>query len=301
MISLITHAINLLVLTLASKTDIKNREVPDWLSYGLVISALIINIIYSFLTNSFIPIISAIFGFIFFLIVSFGMFYTGQWGGGDAKLLIAIGALLGFEIRNTKNIFLFFFEKQFLIDFFINLLFVGAFYGTVYSLILVIKNKRKFSNAIKKRYLCKKNMFRFLNLILIFVFLINLFFKFQTMILNLILVLFFLTTLLFYFNMFLKSVEETCMYKLITPDKLTEGDWIAKEIKVNNRKIANPSDLGVSEEQIKELIKLYRQKKIGKVLVKEGMPFIPSFFLAYILTLLLSNNILRLIAQNLVF
>ncbi|MGB9748630.1 MAG: A24 family peptidase [Candidatus Woesearchaeota archaeon] len=300
MITLITHAINLFVLILASTTDIKNREVPDWLNYGLVISAFIINIIYSLLTKSFIPIISSLIGFVFFLIISLGMFYTGQWGGGDTKLLIGIGALLGFEIKNLNYILSFFFEKQFLTDFFINLLCVGAVYGTVYSLILVFKNKRKFLNEIKKKYLPKRKLLISINLILAIYFLIAALFKFKILTLNLILVLLFLFASLFYFNLFLKSVENACMYKLITPEKLTEGDWIAREIKVNNKKIASPSDLGVSEEQIRELIRFYRQKKIGKILVKEGMPFVPSFFFAYILTLLISNNLLRLITQILV-
>lgn len=301
MITLIKHLIAIFVLILASITDIKKREVPDWLNYGLIISALIINIIYSIFSNSFLPIISSILGLLFFLLISAGMFYTGQWGGGDTKLLIGLGALLGFEIQNTTKIILSILQKQFIIDFFINLLFVGAIYGTLYSLALAIKNKTNFLKAFKKKYAERRILLIFFILLTGTTLLITIFFRFKFIILNIFLLTLFMLLILLLFTLFLKSVEETCMYKLISPEKLTEGDWIAKEIKIKNKVIASPSDLGVSEEQIKELIKLYKKRKIKKVLIKEGMPFVPSFLIAYLLTLLMSNNLLRFLTEILIF
>jgi prepilin signal peptidase PulO-like enzyme (type II secretory pathway) len=45
--------------------------------------------------------------------------------------------------------------------------------------------------------------------------------------------------------------------------------------------------LGVSKEQIKELVELKSKKKIDTVLVKEGIPFVPSFLVAFVIVLVL--------------
>jgi len=88
------------------------------------------------------------------------------------------------------------------------------------------------------------------------------------------------------------------MYKLVEPSKLTEGDWIAKEIKVNGKYITGPKDLGIEMEQIEKLIALYKKKKVGKILIKEGMPFVPSFLASFIFTYFF-GSILLLIVNNL--
>ena len=68
------------------------------------------------------------------------------------------------------------------------------------------------------------------------------------------------------------------------PEDLTEGDWIAKDIMVDGEKVCGPRDLGIDEEGIAKLIELKHKKKISKVLIKEGIPFVPSFLAAFALT-----------------
>jgi len=85
------------------------------------------------------------------------------------------------------------------------------------------------------------------------------------------------------------------MIKLVNPKELTEGDWIAKDILVKGKYIAGPKDLGIEKKQIKELIRLYQKRKIKKVLMKIGIPFVPSFFIAYIITLAYGNLVLLFI------
>ena len=82
------------------------------------------------------------------------------------------------------------------------------------------------------------------------------------------------------------------MLKYVTPDKLTEGDWIAKEVKVNGKYITGPKDLGIEKKQIRKLVSLYKKKKVKKILIKEGIPFVPSFFIAYLVTLMFGNLLL---------
>jgi hypothetical protein len=79
------------------------------------------------------------------------------------------------------------------------------------------------------------------------------------------------------------------MYKFIVPEKLTEGDWIAKDVVVDKKKIVGPKDLGIEKHQIKQLIELKKKGKISKVKVKYGIPFVPSFLVAFILSLVLGS------------
>jgi hypothetical protein len=78
---------------------------------------------------------------------------------------------------------------------------------------------------------------------------------------------------LFYY---VRSIEETCMVKYVSPERLTEGDWIEKDIKVGKRTIKK-SVHGLSIEEIKLL-----RKHGKKVLIKEGIPFAPAFLFALI-------------------
>ena len=71
------------------------------------------------------------------------------------------------------------------------------------------------------------------------------------------------------------------MHVWLKPNKLTLGDWIVKDIKHKGKLIASKKDLGLTEEQIAKIKKL----KIKKVLVKEGIPFVPSFFIAFVVTI----------------
>ncbi len=65
---------------------------------------------------------------------------------------------------------------------------------------------------------------------------------------------------------------------------MTEGDWIAKEIKYKGKVITGPKDLGIEKKQINKLKRLFKLNKIRKVLIKEGIPFVPSFLAGWIIT-----------------
>ena len=80
------------------------------------------------------------------------------------------------------------------------------------------------------------------------------------------------------------------MLKYKNPKELTAGDWIAKVVKINGKYICGPKDLGIEPPQIKQLIK----SKVKKVLVKEGIPFVPSFLISFVFTLFFGNIFLIL-------
>ncbi|MEK6962778.1 MAG: hypothetical protein AABX70_00005, partial [Nanoarchaeota archaeon] len=85
----------------------------------------------------------------------------------------------------------------------------------------------------------------------------------------------------YYLVLAMKVLEKTCLIKELPVSKLTEGDWIFKDVRVQGKRICGPKDLGISFKQIAQL----KKWRVKQVWVKEGIPFVPSFFFAYILTL----------------
>jgi len=80
------------------------------------------------------------------------------------------------------------------------------------------------------------------------------------------------------FYIYTKAIETSCMMVYIDPKNVSVGDWVVEEIKLPGKKTIKPHWEGLSEEQV-SLIKKYYKKK---VLVKQGIPFSPSFFLAFL-------------------
>ena len=285
---IVLTAIILIGLIIATITDLKTREVPDWLSYGLIAIGLGVNLIFSFAYGNYWFFVNSLAGFALFLAVALIMFYTGQWGGGDSKVLMGLGALIGFDFRLTNF--------PFMASFLINILVVGAVYGLMWSLFLVFKNFKSFFKEFRKKLRSAK-VIRLKGAVIIFVVLmlaLSFFIK-EAAIRSLLFALALLALLTFYLWVFVKAVEKKCMLKLVTPDKLTEGDWIAKNVKYKGKYICGPKDLGIEKKQIRQLVKLYKQKKIKSILIKEGIPFVPSFLIAYIVTLFLGNLLFLLV------
>ncbi len=280
-INIVLLSIALVALIIGTITDIKTREVPDWLNYSVIFAAVGIRAIYSAFTFDWMFLISGLIGLGIFVAIAYAMFYTGQWGGGDSKLLMGLGALIGFQIPLQP--------ASLSIVFLINLAVFGAVYGMIFMFALAVKHRKEFWHDFYKRIhspeiekirpiiLGSAIVLLVLDLILVKPLIIKL----------LVFLLIAFAYILFYLFLFAKSVEEVAMYKHIPPEKLTEGDWIAKEIRIRGKHIAGPKDLGISRKQIRQLIALKRKGKIRKIKVKYGIPFVPSFLIAFVMTVLL--------------
>ena len=285
---LITYSFSLVALLIGSITDLKTREVPDWINYGLIISGVFVNLILSVIYSDFSLVIGSIAGLLAMFIIACIMFYAGQWGGGDSKILMGIGAMVGVKISLSA--------RQFLLAFLVNSLLIGALYGLMWAVLLLLKKRRGFLKELrlisKQRNACR---LKIIMLILVAV-LLGLFFVYWTGLLKH--EIFFLSSSLIFLALltsclwiFTKAVEKSCMHKLVLPRMLTEGDWIVNEIYVGGKYVCGPKDLGIQKNQINKLVKYYGQGKIKKVLIKEGIPFVPSFFMAFIATLFFGNPI----------
>ncbi len=298
----ITYSLSFIALFVGSLTDLKTREVPDWINWGLVLSGIGLNTLFTIIYNQFIVeeitynnmtslkytispdsfLINSLVGLLIAFCIAYFMFYAGQWGGGDSKILMGLGAMIGIDIAS--------FTHQFLFGFFINSLFAGAIYGLLWSFFLVIKNKKKFWREFKKILSEKKfSNAKYVLLVAIAVMLIPVFFieLYLTKLLLLSSAFIILTT--FYLWVFVKAIERTCMHKFVEPSKLTEGDWIVKDILVDGKYVTGPKELGISKYQIRKLVQFHKEKKIKKILIKEGVPFVPSFLIAFVVTLIFGN------------
>ncbi|MFH1399551.1 MAG: A24 family peptidase [Candidatus Woesearchaeota archaeon] len=257
------------VLAAGSFSDLKTREVPDWLSYATVFLGAGIRVLYAALTNDWHIVIDGIMGFLVALAVGLIMFYTGQWGGGDTKILVGIGTLLGFNLR--------------LGVFFLNVVLVGAFYGLVFSFFLAITNWRKFRTGVVD-FLEKSSKIRRVWFVVCFLLFCSSFifagFE-QILVLSLVVLL----IVFYYLWALVKSLESTVMIKRMPVSKLTEGDWIVDVVKVKGKYICGPKDLGIEKRQIKALV----DAKVRYVRIKEGIPFVPSFFIALVATYFFGN------------
>jgi len=271
----------LIALAIGTFTDLRKREVPDLVNYSLIAIGLFFNLMMSIALMEWSYIINSIAGFAAFFAFALLMFYSGQWGGGDSKMIMGIGALIGLDIT---------FKDIFLINFFVNMLIAGAFYGLLWSIALALMHWKKVLHEMK-RYI-KTRQIVFARNLLLFSSLVFAAFIFlaKDMLLQLSLaILIAVSIAAFCLWIFIKAVEKTAMLKYISPDKLTEGDWIAEEVKHKGKAICSPKDLGISKKQIRQLINLYKERKIRQVLIKEGIPFVPSFLAGFILTLVFGN------------
>lgn len=285
MIGIILLSIAFFILVIGTFTDFKTREVPDWVNYSAVCAGLGIRFLYSAYTFDWSYIIAGIFGFVVFLGLALAMFYLGQWGGGDSKMLMGIGALLGLEIR----------PDNLLVAFLLNALIVGAVYGLLWGIYLAIKNRKKFCPYLAK--LLKTERYKKIKTAVLagVIVLVIMSFAFDFYIAILLITMALVVLVMFFSWVFLTAVEKTSLVKFIPIEKLTEGDWIVKDVVVDKKRICGPKDLGISKAQIRKLANLKQKGKIRKVLIKEGMPFVPVFLISMIISVIWGNIVLLFI------
>jgi len=283
MLELTLIIITLIIFCIAAYVDVRTLEVPDWLNFSGIAAGLGIHIIYSLQQWAWWPILSSIIGFAIGFGIACLMFYTAQWGGGDAKLLMAAGALIGFEPN----------KFSFGADFLINLVIFGAIWGLLFTFFLAIKNHKKFWRTFKalrhqKQYFRLRLLSIIVTSILIIFAIIMPLFQLEIILLA---VIVYLTNHLI---VFVKSTELVGMYHWLTPDKLVEGDWLVHDIKIGKLNVSKQK-LGLEKKELSLLQKLYKQKKIDKILVRYGVPFTPAFLLAFVSAVIFGNIIFAFI------
>lgn len=282
-ILLVTTA--LIWVAFASISDIKKREVPNWLSFSLIAIAFSIRGIAALLAQQVFYFLYAVIAFVIFIGIANLFYYSKLFGGGDAKLLIALAPVFAtapFFSKISQNLIPI--SGLFLFSFVGNFLIIGAVYGILFSIFYAVKNKKRFSPEFKK--IVKKNKKLFLSCLMgVLIFIILSFFSILFLILSGI----FLIMPLFY--SFIKAVENSSMIKKIKTSELVEGDWLIHAVKAKNKTIM-PCVHGLNE---KDIILLKKSREF--VMIKTGLPFVPVFFLAILCSLFTGNLLLMMILK----
>jgi Flp pilus assembly protein protease CpaA len=242
--------------------DLRKREIANWLNFSLVIFALVFRFLYCLFNNQGYNLLyQGLLGFGVFFIIGNLLYYGKVFAGGDAKLMIALGAVIPFSGNLLININL-------VLIFFLLFLVAGAFYGIILSAILGIRNRKKFVKEFSREFKEKKNYF-YICLILGIVFVMLAFFETFFLYLG---ILVFIAPYV-YFSA--KSIDEACMIKKIDTKSLTEGDWLYKDVKIG-RRLIKARWSGLSNEEI-----AFIRKKKKEILIRQGIPFSPVFLISY--------------------
>lgn len=266
-------------LVVATYSDMKTREVPDWINYGMIFAGLGIRAIYSVAELDYTVFLHGILGLAIFFLIASLMYYAGQWGGGDAKMLMGVGALMGLTIPKGFTID----QIPDLIIFWFLLLLAGAVYGLGVSLFLSIKHADRLAAELMPTF--KNSRMRLVAALLLgaaaagaALFVSD---AFSRLLLTALAAVAVLTYVLW---AYVRAVENACMLKDLPIGLLREGDWIAEDVIVDKKRICGPKDLGIEKKQIELLKELAQKGKVKTVRVKEGIPFLPPFLIAFVLT-----------------
>jgi len=245
--------------------DLKTREIANWLNFSLIIFALGFRFFYSLFIGEFGFFYQGIYGLGIFFIIG-NLFYYGRiFAGGDAKLMIALGAVLPFKDNLYENL-------NFFLIFLAVFLFVGAIYSLIISLWFSFRNFKSFKKEFKKQLIKLKKYYLsglFVAILLAFLgFVIEIFLIFGVLV-------------FVFLNLYIyaKAVDESSMIRKIKTGKLTEGDWLYKNTKVG-RKTIKTSWEGLSKKEIGLLKKKYKEIKI-----RYGIPFSPVFLISFLILL----------------
>lgn len=242
----------------ATIQDIKKREIANWLNYSLIAFALAYRMFYSLIFKDINFFLFGLLGTGIFIGLAYGFYYSKVFAGGDAKLLMGIGALMPFESF-----------KDYIIlgaGFLFLLLFIGAVYTIIYSFFIALKDYQTF----RKNFNIRRYYYLFIiaGIISIFSFLVIEPFYMAF-------IFFIILEMLALLYVYIKAVDK-CMIKLKAGKELQEGDWIEEDIKIGKYTIKKTVH-GLSMEDIKML-----KKRNKKIKIKEGIPFAPAFLIAFI-------------------
>ena len=232
-------------LAAAAVFDVKTKEVPNWLNFSLLIIALAFRALYSVMAWDYWPFVNGIIGAgVFFLLANI-FYYSGMFGGGDAKLLMALGAVIGVSYGWQDNFI------NYLI-FVLLFLIVGFVYGVLMSAALIAKNWKKKGKEIKKefsgQYKSKKVLF--LITLLTAVVVLGMLYKYNLFDIWIAFPVVIALAMLPLMWVYARTIENTLMVKKVLTDNLREGDWLYRDVELKNGGVIKSNFDGLTKSEV---------------------------------------------------
>jgi len=267
--------------SLAAAWDLKTTEIPDWIPHAMIALAIIFYALQSYMAWSYWPLLNSVTVGLGLLGVGFVLYYTGQWGGGDAKILAAVGFLL--PTLSSQSSFM-----PFALSYLINVFLVGAAYMIIYALLIAIMNRKvitKFFESMRE----SKNIFIIGSVVLFLSFIVIGFviIRFSNLTLNYAMI---------FSNSIFASTATVCLFVTWKFAKTVEDVGFKKKIKVSQLRVGDV----LQESKVWDGITVKELKKVkssGKkyIWIKEGVRFAPAFPLALLFTIYFGDGFLLLL------
>ena len=258
--------------SLGAYWDLKTTEFPDWLPYSIIVSALGVRGLFAFLYSDLSILTTSILTGLLFLGLGLVLYYTKQWGDGDAWLLGGLGFLFPSETGFITSLY-FPFPITMLFNFFI----ISFIYLLLYSFGMGIRSRhlsRKFFRELRSdlKGICKLTLAFTAAIAAFSLFALSLFplpphalwmAAFSPLILLSIL----------FFMRYGRFIEAELFKKRVPVSKLREGDVLSTD-----------KWRGLTKEDIRKM-----QKIGGTAEIKEGVRFAPVFVITLLVTLFHGN------------
>ena|GEM_PF-2085435 len=289
MIGVAIVAVAIAAMAVASYTDIRIREVSNWLSFGLIFALLGMKAFEAFYYSDMSILWSSLaFGGLF-LGLGLLFFYSGQWGGADVKLLCAMGVGFSTVPRGFAPLYSSVWPYSFTLIF--NFFLVAVLYAMGYAAVLAVTTPK-----VGRDFRASVNRYEVLAGALAIVALFGLSSLYPIMLwLAAVPVLWFLSK-------FLRSVEANCMTRKIKASELREFDIPKVNIVLDGEVLVNSKDPnGMTPEQIRKVQRLVKKGTLPKKLeVKWGIPLIPVYPIAILVSVFIGDLLFAVITRFLI-
>jgi Flp pilus assembly protein protease CpaA len=288
MLGFILLAIGIIGFGVTGYLDLKTTEFPDWMPYAMIVGALAVRGVFAFMLNDLSIITESVVWGAVFLAIGLAMYYTRQWGDGDAWLLGALGFLFpagtGFAAASAPATGIGMTAFPFPVIMLFNFFFISFFYLIAYSLALGLsapKVSSQFMHYLKgnaRSIVLSIAAITAVCMALVAYLLILLGVPPGQLVMFMLLPVVF--TALLMFLHFGKFIEGKLFKRQIAAKDLTPGDVpISGKWKV------------LTEKEVRML-----KRKGGKIWIKEGVRFAPVFIITMLLTLFYGNLMLLVLS-----
>lgn len=251
------------LLVLASAEDLRIREVPFLLSGSTVIAGVAFSALNAVQAGSYVPLLHGVLGGVIAYGVGYALFYAGQWGGGDVALLTGVATFIGFDPAAPAA-----FTSYVLLVFL-----AGSVYGVAWSVYRVARNADDVLAALPSRspVLAAAG---FSGVFFAAALVASVTHGAAVMVMLAALGFLGLSSMVVYVY---HHAEDALTKRWKDPSGLVPGDWLVEPVETGDG-VVEASSTGLSVEDIHRL----RDGFDGRVAVREGLPFVPSFFFAYL-------------------